>query len=361
MKHLHIGIIALIALSFANTLARSESFNVDFDNGVDVHEFITTALQKESETCEPILVKLSTEIHKADLSNTLPFFQVRSQRPGAGYIYGPYPPYILNNAPYKEAQTYPPLLHEHESEMSYQLLNDWESIETIRSELLNEANVLDPNDKALYSEGVQLNATATALKDEKVKLQAEIDEFNGECAGQPSNDHCSSWYAALKAKIADYNVRLKANNEKISDWNKRKAELTNSVQSWISKINAWVGSIESFAADAKALLANHGNCTEKEWRPLYDAVKAACNVPRACEEGQDCGTLFKNLRQNQACYDARVKIKEICYTGVPDPGDHEQAIADALRAINNCRDLIKQQECEETIPASFPERRYEGM
>lgn len=97
---------------------------------------------------------------------------------------------------------------------------------------------------------------------------------------------------------------------------------------------------------------------------IYDAVKAACDVPggRTCKAGQDCATLKKNLAQNQACLDARVKIKNECYANDPDSG-HDIQIDQTVNAINTCFKIM-----DTMVPpckkggdsVAVPARRYGG-
>jgi hypothetical protein len=311
----------------------------------------------------PVVVEVAKTISLKD--EVLPSLRTEFSRPAAGSFYN-VPARIYDSGPYRDGQSYIPPLQAHETQAAYKLIAQWNNeINATRSGLLNEVTPIDSKDKALYAEAAQLDQNAAALNKEREQINAEVAQWNQQCAGQKPTPHCTSWGNDLDKKLASIKQRVATHNANVDKWKSKKGEFDGVVSTFLKKINSWEETIVAFISDAKAVLASHGTCTEDQWRPLYDAVKDACDVPggRRCKEGQDCKTLQKNLALNEACLAARLKIKDVCYTNVPDPGDHDQEILETTNAINNCIRIIDTmvppcQKCGDT--RSIPARRYGG-
>ena len=348
----------LLALAVFFPLASAVCAEVNFDQGVDFPEFIENIRENaQSQSCSPLPEIKADFVENSDLQiECVSPFGGKSSKPGAGYICGPYHPRILNSQIYKNGEAYPPLLQQQENQMAYQLLADWSYLNSVRETLLNEAYALNTRDSGLYSEGVQLSSEAEAFKREIAEFNANVNAYNQQCAGQPFSWYCVNWSNNIDTWRADLTKRLNVHYKKAEKWRERRDELYDLADEIIVKIMGWENRINGFISAAKALL-NKGDCTYDQWKPLYDAVKAACNGGH-CYSEQNCDTLKSNLAINQACYDARVKIRDQCYINYPDSG-HNQAIDDAQKAINNCLKIISEQHCQGlTCLEPVPTRRY---
>ncbi len=361
-------LLATIILALFSLGVQAQNYNPKFDKAPDLGEFRKAATEAPALQINvpypPVVGEAAKTISLKE--EVLPSLRKEFLRPGAGYFYGPYPPRIYNSIPYQNGQPYIPLLQAHETPMAYKLIAQWnDSINKTRGELLDEANTLDPKDRALYAEAVQLDQNAAALNKEREQINAEVAQWNQQCAGQYPTPHCTSWGNELDKKLASIKQRIAIHNANVDKWRARKSDFDGVVGAFVNKIISWEERINTFISDAKEALATHGTCTEEQWRPLYDAVKDNCDVTggRRCEKWHDCPTLQKNLAQNRACLDARIKIKNECYTNVPDPGDHTQPITDALTSINNCLTIMDAMvppcvKCGGSV--SIPARRYGG-
>lgn len=355
----HLVLVAVI-LAFCTPGISAQNYNPKFDEGPNLAEFVKVATEDPAlQSVSPYPPVVFETVKTLSLQEEiLPSLRKEFLRPGAGYFYGPYPPRIYNSGPYQNGQPYFSLLQAHESPMAQKLLVQWDAINTIRGELLNNANTLDPKDTAMYAEAKQLDQNAAIINQERDKVNAEVAQWNQQCAGHTPTPQCTSWSNTLDKKLADIKKRIAEHNAKVDNWKIRKKGFDGEVRAFIDKVLSWEAGIDNFISDAKEALASHGTCTEEEWQPLYDAVKEACDVKRACDKDQNCETLFKNLAQNRACHKARVKIKEECYADSTDPG-HDIAINEALSAINKCLGLIQELQCPEPQPGtSVPQRHY---
>lgn len=355
-------------LTFFSPGIYAQNYNPKFDKAPDLAEFRKTITEapafQVSVPYPPIVLETVKTISLKE--EALPNLRKEFVKAGPGYFYGPYPPRIYNSGPYRNGQPYIPLLQAHESPEAYKLIAKWnDSINRTRGELLDEANTLDPKDKALYTEAVQIDQNVAALNQERENLNVEIDRFNQTCVGVPYPPYyCPSWSVELDRKIADWKRRVAIHNTNVERWRTLKRAFDGMVSAFINKVISWEDKINIFISDAKSVLKMHGTCTHTQWEPLYTAVKTACDVPggRSCDKGQDCPTLQKNLAQNRACLDARIKIKNECYANIPDQG-HDDQITDALASINYCLKIMDAMDppCAKSGNAvSIPARRYGG-
>ena len=348
----------LLAVVAFFSLASSVCAEVNFDRGVDFQEFVKDIVESApSQSRSPLLEMKASLTEKLDLQGGyLSRCGKKSPKAGAGYIHGPYHPRIIDSQIYKNGQAYPPLLRQQENSMAYELLADWDYLNTVRDILLDEAYALNTRDSGLYAEGEKLNQEAEAFKREIAQFNANVNAYNQQCAGRPFSWYCVNWSNNIDTWRADLTKRLNIHYKKVEDWETRVDELYSLADELVIKILGWENRINGFISAAKALL-NKGDCTYDQWKPLYDAVKAACNGGH-CYSEQNCDTLKSNLAINQACYDARVKIRDQCYINYPDSG-HNQAIDDAQKAINNCLKIISEQHCQGlTCLEPVPTRRY---
>ncbi|MGD9642703.1 MAG: hypothetical protein AB7V08_08195 [Elusimicrobiales bacterium] len=130
------------------------------------------------------------------------------------------------------------------------------NISNKRNELLSDAGLLNAKDSGLYDSGVQIDNAAEAFAKEKAALQAEINQYNQKCSGQPASNYCTNWYNKLSAKLSDYNRRVEIHNQNVKAWRIDVQNLKSIVDSWRSKVQEWEAIILDFIEDAKALLAN---------------------------------------------------------------------------------------------------------
>ncbi len=358
-------LLTVTILAFFSPGIYAQGYNPKFDKAPDLGEFRKVATEdpalQTNMPYPPVVVEIAKTISLKD--EVLPSLRKEFFRPAAGSFYN-VPARIFGSGPYGEGRLYIDPLKAHETQSAYKLLAQWDNeINARRTGLLDEAAPIDSKDKALYAEAVQLDQNAAALNKEREQINAEVAQWNQQCAGQYPTPHCTSWGNDLDKRLASIKQRIAIHNANVDKWRARKSAFDGVVSAFLNKINAWEERIIVFISDAKAVLASHGTCSDAQWRPLYDAVKAACDVPggRRCEEGQDCKTLQKNLAQNQACLDARVRIKNECYANDPDSG-HDIQIGQTVDAINRCFKIMGPlvPPCLKCDNTSIPARRYGG-
>lgn len=323
----------------------AQNYNPKFDQGLDLKEFIQAATGDSSnQAFMPVPQVIFKAVETISLNDEkLPALKKAFPKPGAGYFYGPYPPRITNSGPYQNGQVYVPHLQGQEHPIAYNLLAQWDGINTTRGTLLDEANVLDPKDRSLYAEAAQLDQNAAALNQEGDKLNAEIHQFNNTCVGVPyPPSYCHSWSTDLDRRIADWKRRVDAHNAKVANFRARKKDFDGAVGSFIDKIMAWEKNINDFISKAAAFLSNTGDCTKDQHYQLQQVVNKACSpaIIRACEKGQDCDLLRENLRKFEACIKAREEINNTCFKG----GDTGHIIQIGLMqgGADRCNRIIKE-------------------
>lgn len=348
-------------LAFFTPGLRAQDYNPKFDKAPSLEEFRKAATDNTSvQAAIPFPPVVFEEVKTISLKGECkPELKKEFLKAGPGYFYGPYPPRIYNSGPYQSGLLYIPRLKEYEHPTAYALLSQWDGVNTTRGQLLDEANVLDPKDQALYAEAVQIDQNAAALNQERDKLNAEIAKYNQTCVGVPYPPYyCPSWSSDLDRRIADLKHRIDVHNAKVSDWRNRKKTFDGLVGAFINRIISWEKNINDFISKAEAFLTDYGKCTKEEHYQLQQAVKNACKLPplEACDASQDCLTLKSNYNHFMACYAARVEINNKCYDG----GDlgHSIAADNALRGANNCRIIIQAQCNDNQVPSI--RRGYDG-
>jgi len=338
-------------LAFGSSGIYAQNYTPKFDHGLDLNEFVKAATDDSSGQAfvpvPPVVLAAAKIIAIADGSE----LGVKKGFPkaGPGYFFGPYRPWLLNNAPYQNGLVYVPHLQGIEHPTADKLLGQWDGINTTRSKLLDEADVIDPKDKALYAEAVNLDQNAAVLNKERDKINAEIVRFNQTCVGVPNPpSNCPSWSADLDRKIADLKRRIDIHNAKVADFRSRKKTFDGAVETFANKIFSWGEYINDFISKAQTFLSYSGTCTKEEHYQLQQVVNAACSpaIIRACKKGQDCGLLRENLRKFEACIKARREINDKCFGG-GDPGHNEQ-ISNMANGANNCISIIKE-DCGDRI------------
>lgn len=249
----------LLGLSSSGIFA--QNYNPKFDQGLDITEFVQAATGDTSQqTCLPFP---SLELQTAKIGSIATVILMdfwKSLKAGPGYLGGPYDPRVLYSKPFQDGLMRASLLGQHESQTAHALLVEWESVKTTRSGLLAEAGALNNRDSALYREGVAIDNAAAAFAKEKEALQAEIAQYNQQCAGQPVNTICTNWYNKLTAKVAEYNGRVAIHNQKVEVWRSNVQSLKNSVSSWLAKVQEWESIILYFIRKADSFLSGHPIC-----------------------------------------------------------------------------------------------------
>lgn len=332
-------------LAFFAPSVFAQNYNPKFDQGLDLNEFVQAATDDSSNQAfvpvPPVVFVPAKTISIKEES--LLGIKKGFVKAGAGYFFGPYRPWVLNNVPYQNGQIYAQQLQQFEHPTAYKLLTQWETINTTRGKLLDEADVLDPKDKALYAEAVQLDQNAAVLNQERDKINAEIARFNQTCVGvsyPPS--YCPSWSVDLDRRIAELKRRIDAHNAKVADFRNRKKSFDGVVETFANKILSWGEYINDFISKAQTFLSYSGTCTKEEHYQLQQVVNTACSpaIIRACKKGQDCDLLRENLRKFEACIKARREINDKCFGG-GDSG-HNEAITIMTNGAENCKTIIKQ-------------------
>lgn len=246
-------------------------YNPDFNKGPDLAEFLKVATDPFLQTCMPFPpIKFAIIKGVSIKDEGLPSLRKEFLKAGARYIYGPYPPRVLNSAAYRNAQVYPPQLQQHENPTAYRLLADWELINTTRGVLLTDADMLNIKDSGLYAEGTQIDQTAVALKQEQTEFKAAVDAWNQQCVGQPVNTYCTNEYNRLQAWGKDLGNRIDAHNKQVEAWKASVKDLNSLVSIWISKVQDWETNIGYFISAVKAYFAGEVMCflTETKHEPI---------------------------------------------------------------------------------------------
>lgn len=338
-------------LAFDTSGIYAQNYNPKFDQGLGLKEFVESATNNSSGQefmPVPLVVfdaaKTILIIEESKLGVKKGFLKA-----GPGYFFGPYRPWVLNNVPYQNGLVYVPHLQGMEHPTAYKLLAQWDGVNTTRAKLLDDADVIDPKDKALYAEAVQLDQNAAVLNQELDKINAEIARFNQTCVGVPyPPSYCPSWSVDLDRRIADLKRRINTHNAKVADFRNRKKTFDGVVETFGNKILSWGEYINDFIAKTQTFLSYSGTCTKEEHYQLQQVVNTACSpaIIRACKKGQDCDLLRENLRKFEACIKARKDINDKCYGG-GDPGHNEQ-IANMTNGAKNCISIIKE-DCADRI------------
>jgi RHS repeat-associated protein len=116
--------------------------------------------------------------------------------------------------------------------------------------------------------------------------------------------------------------------------------------------------------DSFGLARNTGFCTEAQYAPLRDKIKANCPGKSStgalkCDKPgfeDDEGYLLDNLRKFIACGQARYLVSEKCFKGHPDYGKYKQPIDEAIGGAKKCRDRLKEcrrRKSEQSKPADI--------
>lgn len=233
-------------LAFFSPGIYAQDYNPKFDKAPDLTEFLEAAAEAPAlQACMP-LPSIELEALKTGLKESK-----------AGWVAGgPHHTIVVNSTPFQNALMQAALVGQHESQPAYALLARWDDIGNKRNGLLSDAGLLNAKDSGLYDEGVQIDKAAEAFAKEKAALQAEINQYNQQCAGQPVSYYCTNWYNKLTAKVADYNRRVEIHNQKVKVWRINVQDLKNIVAGWRIKVQEWETIILDFIEDAKAFLAN---------------------------------------------------------------------------------------------------------
>jgi len=335
--------VSAVIVGFSSGISAQE-YNPKFDESPNLAEFMKAVSEDSAiQTCVP-LPQIEFELAKMTLIKTEVPYALRKMFPkaGAGYFYGPYPPRIQNSVVYQNGQVFVPHLQEQENPVAYTLLAQWGTIDTTRGELINDANGLDPRDQGLYAESKQLDQNAAVLNKERDTINAEVAQYNQQCAGHASTPQCAAWASDLSKRISSLKQRLADHNAKVDKWRAQKKEFDGAVGTFVDKVNSWEKYINDFISKAAAFLSNPGNCTKEEHYQLQQAVNEACSpaLITACKKGQDCDVLKESLRKFKACIAARIAINDKCYDG-GDAGHLEQ-VAIMTNGADNCIEILKE-------------------
>lgn len=249
LKHLHkFGLAAAIGsvLLALTGSAFAQAIKPDFDQGIDV--------PKVNGFLSPIPVAakrmpiLSRALGKSVVS-------------GPGYLFGPWQPKILGNEDYKKAQDYPSLIELLLPPVRDPLKANWHDIETVRGDLLANAANLEPVDRQLYQDGVNLDNDAVGLNKQRDDLNAEVAQYNSQCAGKPSNPTCDNWRTDLLRRMGILQGLINQHNDNFAAWKTKVDELQSEGTTLDGKIISWGASIGAFILNAENALENNGITT----------------------------------------------------------------------------------------------------
>lgn len=250
-------------LAFFSPGISAQNYNPKFDKAPDLGEFRKAATEDpalQTNIPYPPVVVIEAAKTISLEAEVLPSLRKELLKAGAGYFYGPYPPRIYNSVPYQNGQVYASRLQGMEHPTAYKLLAQWETINTTRSGLLSEANALDPRDRSLYAEAVQLDQNAAVLNQERDKINAEVAQWNQQCAGQYPTPYCTNWGNDLDRRLADLKRRIATHNAKVDNWKARKRDFDGVVGSFVNKVQQWETTILYFIRMADAFLNGQSVC-----------------------------------------------------------------------------------------------------
>lgn len=331
-------------LAFSTSGIFAQNYNPKFDQGPDLKEFIKAATEDPAIQVNvpypPIVVEVAKTISIED--EILLSLKKKASKPAPGYFWGPTRLWVERSVPYQNGSVYVPHLQGMEHPTAYKLLAQWDTINTTRSGLLSETDIIDPKDRALYAEAVQIDQNAAVLNQERDKINAEVAQWNQQCAGQYPTPQCTSWGNDLDRRLADLKRRIAIHNAKVENWRARKKEFDGVIETFANKVLSWGAYINDFVAKAEAYLSGYGTCTDTQHYQLQQVVNTACSpaIIRACKKGQSCDLLKENLGKFEACIKARQEINNTCYGG-GDSG-HNEAITIMTNGAENCKTIIKQ-------------------
>ncbi len=262
---LHTIIAAATLVRFScNTYAGE--YNPNFDEGVNISEFVTAATGKGSIQTHSPLPEISTAVVQVDnLKQELPASLAKySLKPLSGYVVPPVSPRILKSEVYQSALMYPSLLQEHDSPTAYKLLGQWQSIVNLRAALVDEAVALDTRSSDLYEQALQINNDSHALQQEINDFNANVSQYNSQCANQPVNQACTDWSNRIDAWRKDILNKSAIQKKKVAKWNSDVSELKSSDNTWAIKVLSWENDINIFIKAAQDFLNGYTMCVLNE-------------------------------------------------------------------------------------------------
>ena len=138
-----------------------------------------------------------------------------------GSVFGPFQQRILESQPYKSAVELLEPVKLLPAAVRAPLNKEWQTIESVRLDLLDAAKSLDKEDGRLYDDGVAIDQDAAVLQKRLDDFNADVDNYNRQCAGQPVNQFCTDWFGrigtARKTLLAD----IGTHNALVDAWNGR--------------------------------------------------------------------------------------------------------------------------------------------
>ncbi|HAZ09277.1 MAG TPA: hypothetical protein DCZ01_12340 [Elusimicrobia bacterium] len=227
------------------------------------------------------------------------------------------------------------------------LKSEFVSRENERNLMLPEADWVDDQaNNRLGSWKKRLDMQLENLETETRAYVVENAQHQSRCNPAPDEntydwckkDHArlDDWRQNLGKRGDAYNIELEQFREEVRPYNSR-------LKTLLDLIQAWENGVLDLIRRLKLTLSETGTCTKEQHRQLQDDVDAKCKKEeekRACRGNQECGVLRQTLTRNQACYDARRKIVDVCYNGQPNEG-HQQALDEAQNAISKCLQWIQ--------------------
>jgi hypothetical protein len=233
-----------------------------------------------------------------------------------GTIFGPFLPRVAESQPYKSAQELLAPIKLLPAKVQAPLAADWQSIEGIRSDLLDSAKSLDAEDGSLYDEAVSINAEQAQLQKRIDDFNADVNNYNQQCAGQPVNQPCQDWFARIGAARTQLLSDIANHNARVDNWNARYNALSANAASQNQKVSDWEAAIGRFSANATKALDTAGISTLRLQAQTGFILEASAvtNLPKAislaqCLETMD--SLWSKLSNPQQAtrVNARTKVQ----------------------------------------------------
>lgn len=242
--------LAIPLVLFLGTSApvSAEDRKVDFDQGPSVSAIVQTHEKAKMAMIVPLAVKIQATPKAADVHTF-------------GSVFGPFLQRTLESQPYKSASELLAPIKLLPAQVQAPLTEEWKTIESVRLDLLDAAKPLDVEDGSLYDEAVSINKETPLLQKRLDDLNADIDNYNRQCAGQPVNQFCQDWFGRIATAKAQLSTDIGNHNKRVDVWNGRYNDLSARAAAHNKKVDDWEASIGAFAARASKALDDGGIST----------------------------------------------------------------------------------------------------
>jgi len=234
----------LAALAFC----AQAGWGLDFDQGVSVEACITDIRKQAAEN--PNIQKIVGNVRPIYLlsieKGRIPISRLKVP-PGCTIqgCYGPWTPSIVGSIAYRQLMTLrqDPRYEALSPSVLQPMNREWNTINEIKGGLLLQAESLEGRDRTLYEKAVGLDLRRAELLQRKDQLDADIDQWNSDCATHPlppdeysSCLHRREELLRRKALLAADIVQF---NDDVAVWNDESGEIKQEADGLVSIINTW--------------------------------------------------------------------------------------------------------------------------